>query len=112
MAVEQVFFARNAKSALLLGQARGVALLSAALVDIPVYEYAATEIKKAVCRYGQAGKQQVSDMVKALLRIDKRLASHAADALAVCICHAHSFQTAEATRTRVSRAAPVADPKL
>ena len=50
----------STKSALLLGQARGVALLSAALVDIPVYEYAATEIKKAVCRYGQAGKQQVS----------------------------------------------------
>ena len=66
MAVEQVFFARNARSALLLGQARGVVLLSAALVEIPVYEYAATEIKKAVCRYGQAGKQQVADMVKTL----------------------------------------------
>ena len=93
MAVEQVFFARNARSALLLGQARGVTLLSAALAGIPVYEYAATEIKKAVCRYGQAGKQQVSEMVKVLLHIDKKLPSHASDALAVCICHAHSFQT-------------------
>ena len=98
MAVEQVFFARNARSALLLGQARGVTLLSAALVGIPVHEYAATEIKKAVCRYGQAGKQQVSAMVKRLLGIEMKLSSHAADALAVCICHAHCFQTAQATR--------------
>ncbi len=112
MAVEQVFFARNARSALLLGQARGVTLLSAALLDIPVYEYAATEIKKAVCRYGQAGKQQVSDMVRALLRIDKKLASHAADALAVCICHAHCFQTSEATRTGLSRAEVGTDPTV
>ena len=95
MAVEQVFFARNARSALLLGQARGVTLLSAALAGIPVHEYAATEIKKAVCRYGQAGKQQVSEMVKVLLSVDKRLPSHASDALAVCICHAHSFQTSK-----------------
>lgn len=98
MAVEQVFFARNARSALLLGQARGVILLSAALVGIPVYEYAATEIKKAVCRYGQAGKAQVSAMVKALLGMETKVSSHAADALAVCICHAHSFQTTKATR--------------
>ena len=103
MAVEQVFFARNARSALILGQARGVTLLSAALVGIPVYEYAATEIKKAVCRYGHAGKAQVGDMVKTLLRIDQALSSHAADALAVCICHAHSYRTAEATRRSLSR---------
>jgi crossover junction endodeoxyribonuclease RuvC len=104
MAVEQVFFARNARSALLLGQARGVTLLSAALVGIPVYEYAATEIKKAVCRYGQAGKRQVTAMVKVLLQIEKKMPSHAADALAVCICHAHCFQTSQATKTRLSRA--------
>ncbi len=110
MAVEQVFFARNARSALLLGQARGVALLSAALLDIPVYEYAATEIKKAVCRYGQAGKQQVCEMVKALLRIDARLASHAADALAVCICHAHSFRTLDARKAGLPRGVEGTDP--
>jgi len=104
MAVEQVFFARNPRSALLLGQARGVALLSAALVGIPVYEYAATEIKKAVCRYGHAGKQQVSEMVRALLRIDKNLPTHASDALAVCICHAHCFHTFQATKASLSRA--------
>lgn len=105
MAVEQVFFARNARSALLLGQARGVTLLSAALAGIPVYEYAATEIKKAVCRYGHAGKEQVSDMVKVLLRIRKKIPSHAADALAVCICHAHCFQTSRAEETCLSRSA-------
>ena len=105
MAVEQVFFAKNARSALLLGQARGVTLLSASLVGIPVYEYAATEIKKAVCRYGQAGKQQVSEMVKTLLRIDKKLPSHAFDALAVCICHTHCYQTSQATKASLSRAA-------
>ena len=110
MAVEQVFFARNARSALLLGQARGVTLLSASLVGIPVYEYAATEIKKAVCRYGQAGKQQVNDMVKALLRIEKKIPSHAADALAVCICHQHCFQTSQATKTSLSRTACQTDP--
>ena len=109
MAVEQVFFARNARSALLLGQARGVTLLSAALFGIPVYEYAATEIKKAVCRYGQAGKQQVGAMVKALLGMEQRLPSHAADALAVCICHAHCFQTSRAMRTGLSRAATGTD---
>ena len=112
MAVEQVFFARNPRSALLLGQARGVTLLSASLVGIPVYEYAATEIKKAVCRYGQAGKQQVGEMVKALLRIDKKLPSHASDALAVCICHTHCFQTSQATKASLARAACGKDPRI
>jgi crossover junction endodeoxyribonuclease RuvC len=112
MAVEQVFFARNPRSALLLGQARGVALLSAALEGIPVYEYAATEIKKAVCRYGHAGKQQVSEMVKALLRIDKKLPSHASDALAVSICHAHCFQTSQARSAGLSRATGGKEPHV
>ena len=103
MAIEQIFFARNARSALLLGQARGVALLSAALAEIAVYEYAATEIKKAVCRYGHAGKEQVGDMVKVLLGIRNRIPSHASDALAVCICHAHSFQTLQAAKAGLSR---------
>ena len=94
--VEEVFFAKNARSALLLGQARGVALLSSALAEIPVFEYAATEAKKAVCSYGQAGKKQVNSMVKTLLYLDQNLPDHASDALALCICHVHSFRTAEA----------------
>lgn len=97
MAVEEVFFARNARSALLLGQARGVAILSAALAGIPVYEYAAAEIKQAVCRYGQAGKEQVGAMVKTLLRLDTDVSSHASDALAACVCHVNSYRTRLAT---------------
>jgi len=90
VAVEEVFFARHARSALLLGHARGVVILSAAMAGIPVFEYAATEAKKAVCTYGRAGKEQVGAMVKALLRLDQDLSDHASDALALCICHIHS----------------------
>lgn len=96
MAVEQVFFAKNARSALLLGQARGVTLLSAALAEIPVFEYAATEAKKAVCNYGSAGKEQVNTMVKTLLGIQKSIPDHASDALALCICHVNSYRTLQA----------------
>lgn len=112
MAIEKVFFARNARSALMLGQARGVVILSAALAQIPVYEYAATEIKKAVCRYGQAGKQQVGAMVAALLGIEQKVSSHAADALAVCICHAHCHQTSRARGMSLSRGASPSDPAV
>jgi len=95
VAVEEVFFARHPKSALLLGHARGVAILSASLAGVPVFEYAATEIKKAVSTYGRAGKEQVGAMVKALLRLDGgRLSDHASDALALCICHIHTHRSA------------------
>ncbi len=93
MAVEEIFFARNVRSALLLGQARGVALLSASLAGIPVFEYSVTALKMAVCRYGRADKEQVGAMVKILLQVDQKMSSHASDALAACICHAHNFQT-------------------
>ncbi len=101
--VEEVFFAKNARTALLLGQARGVALLSSALAGIPVYEYAATQAKKAVCTYGQAGKKQVNAMVKTLLNLDQSLPDHASDALALCICHVNSFRTEEARGRSLSR---------
>lgn len=93
MAIENVFFARDPRSALLLGHARGVVVLSAALAGIEVFEYSATEIKKAVCAYGHAGKLQVQAMVKALLGLDRGVASHAADALAASICHIHSCRS-------------------
>lgn len=95
MAIESVFFARDPRSALLLGHARGVVFLSAALVGIPVFEYSATEIKKAVCAYGHAGKSQVQAMVKTLLGLDRPVGNHAADALAASICHIHSHQRPE-----------------
>ncbi len=96
LAVEQVFFAKNARAALTLGQARGVALLCAELAGIPVYEYAATEIKRAVSRYGHADKRQVAAMVSALLGLDGERSSHATDALAACICHLHTIRTLDA----------------
>jgi crossover junction endodeoxyribonuclease RuvC len=93
LALEEVFFSRHPKSALLLGHARGVAILSASLAGIPVFEYAATEAKKAVCTYGRAGKEQVGAMVKALLRVEGEFSDHASDALALCICHMHVYGT-------------------
>jgi len=95
ISLERVFFARNAGSALKLGQARGVALLAATLHEVAVYEYTAAEIKVAVVGYGQATKEQVQKMVAALLGVPGKMAVDAADALAAAICHLHrqSFQS-------------------
>ena len=94
ISLEQVFFARNAQSALKLGQARGVALLAAAHHGVGVHEYAAAEIKVAVVGYGRATKEQVQRMVGSLLKVTEKIPTDAADALAVAICHLHrqSFQ--------------------
>src|SRR5215470_19025642 len=89
LSLERIFFARNAQSALKLGQARGVALLAAAHAGIPVHEYAASEIKLAVVGYGQATKDQVQKMVASLLRLSGVMACDASDALAAAICHLH-----------------------
>jgi len=89
ISLERVFFARNAQSALKLGQARGVALLAAAHRGVTVNEYAAAEIKMAVVGYGQASKEQVQKMVAALLHVAEKMAADAADALAAAICHLH-----------------------
>jgi crossover junction endodeoxyribonuclease RuvC len=102
ISLEQVFFARNAQSALKLGQARGVALLAAAHNQIIVHEYSAAEIKVAVVGYGQATKEQVQMMVASLLRIPAKLAADAADALAAAICHLHC----QAFRSRLLEAMP------
>jgi crossover junction endodeoxyribonuclease RuvC len=93
-AVERLFFQRNVKTAISVGQARGVVLLSLAEAGIPVDEYAPMEIKQAIIGYGGADKQQVQDMVKALLGMAERPhPDDAADALAVAICHLHSSAT-------------------
>ena len=94
-AVEETFVNRNPASALKLGQARGALLLTAALFGLPVYEYAANAIKKAVVGVGHADKQQVRVMVGMLLPGSERASSDAADALAVAICHAHRTATIE-----------------
>jgi crossover junction endodeoxyribonuclease RuvC len=89
-AVERTYVARNPDSALKLGQARGVVLLAPALAGIPVAEYQAMEVKRAVVGTGHAQKEQVADMVRRLLPGVKPQRADAADALAVAICHAHS----------------------
>ena len=90
-AVEKLFFARNVRTALSVGQARGVVLLALAEAGVPVAEYAPNEIKLAVAGYGGADKRQVQKMVQALLELDDiPQPDDAADALAVAICHLHS----------------------
>lgn len=96
VAVEEVFYSVNAKSALKLGQVRGVALLAAADAGRPVAEYAPLKIKSSVVGYGLAKKEQVQFMVARLLEL-KELPEppDAADALAIAICHIHTAQTLE-----------------
>ncbi len=91
MAVERPFFAKNVKSAMLLGQARGVAILAAAEAMMDVQEFSPLEVKQAIVGYGRATKEQVQAMIRALLKIRENLTADAADALAVALCLAHSF---------------------
>ena len=90
-AVEKLFFQRNTRTAMSVGQARGVAILSLAEAGISVSEYSPVEIKQAVVGYGKASKNQVQQMVKTLLNLQEiPKPDDAADALAVAICHIHS----------------------
>jgi len=94
VAIEEVFYSVNAKSALKLGQVRGVALLAAATANLSVAEYAPLTIKSTVVGYGLAQKEQVQFMVARLLQLDCRPEpADAADALAIAICHIHTAQT-------------------
>ncbi len=93
MVVEQVFMAKNAGSALKLGQARGAAITAGVTAGLEVAEYSARQIKLAVAGTGAAEKCQVQHMVKTLLLLDKNPQEDAADALAAAICHAHSYRS-------------------
>ena len=88
IAIEQVFFNQNIKTALSVSQARGVIMLAAAGKNRSVYHYTPLEVKQAVCSYGRADKRQVQQMVKRLLRLRSLPTSDdAADAMAVALCH-------------------------
>jgi crossover junction endodeoxyribonuclease RuvC len=90
-AIENAFYAQNVKTAMLLGQVRGAVLVGIAGSSCGFHEYSALEIKKAVTGYGQADKEQVQTMVKALLGLeDDRIPLDASDALAAAICHLNS----------------------
>ncbi len=92
VAVEQIFISINAKSALVLGHARGSAICSAVNAQRPVYEYSALQIKRAVVGSGNAKKQQVQHMVRVLLGLTATPSEDEADALACAICHIHTAQ--------------------
>ena len=90
VAIEDLFFGQNARSAFSVGQARGVVMLSAGMHGVPAYSYTPQAVKQAVCGSGRAEKGQVQRMVGALLSLPEPPSpDHAADALAVAICHAN-----------------------
>ena len=97
-AIEEVFHAKNVKSALLLGHARAAAILCAARNGLGVSEYSPTVVKKAVVGYGKATKDQVQHMVRILLKIDVALPLDASDALAIAICHSNRVKFDGLTR--------------
>ena len=91
MAVEELFFNTNSKTAIMVAQARGVILLSARLMGVEVFEYTPLQVKQAVVGYGRAEKKQVIDMVTSILSLkDPPKPDDTADALAIAVCHAHS----------------------
>ena len=94
MSIEQVFFHINPQSALKLGQARGAAMIAAAQHALPVSEYSAKQVKKAVVGYGAANKAQVQHMITAILKLKKTPETDAADALAIALCHCQSRRLA------------------
>ena len=97
LAVEDLYFGRNAHSAFAVGQARGVVLLSAGMAGVPCFSYTPQAVKQAVCGTGSAEKGQVQRMVGALLSLaEPPQPDHAADALAVAICHANGAPLKEA----------------
>jgi crossover junction endodeoxyribonuclease RuvC len=99
VAVEDLFFGVNARSAFAVGQARGVVLLAAGQRSIPCSAYTPQQVKSAVCGSGRAAKDQVGRMVQALLGLPAEArADHASDALAVAVCHANRAPLADAVR--------------
>ena len=109
VAIEGVFHAVNARSALKLWQARGVAVLAAVEGGYPVFEYAPAAVKRAVVGYGRAEKRQVQEMVRVLLGLAAPPSPHdAADALALAICHVHATPSSGAVAAAVAAAEPQA----
>lgn len=108
ISIEDIFFAKNAKSAIKLGQARGVALLAASTSGITIYEYSPTKVKLALTGRGRANKLEVQRMLTAMLGIDEFETQDASDAVAIALCHIHLSRIEdrlgkEFTRTRRRR---------
>ena len=90
VAIEGIFFSRNARTAVRLGEARGVVIAVAAAAGLPIYEYEPRRVKQAVVGYGAADKSQVQRMVTSLLALETMPPNDAADALAIALCHLHN----------------------
>lgn len=90
-AIEDIFFCKNVKTAMILGEARGVVIAACAGAGLPVYEYAPRRVKQALVGHGAADKSQVRRMVMNLLRLTDEPQEDAGDALAIAICHLHSM---------------------
>lgn len=98
-AIEGIFFCKNVKTAVVLGEARGVVIAACAAAGVPVFEYAPRRVKQALVGFGGADKSQVGKMISAMLGLAERPEEDAADALAMAICHLHSV-------TRISALQP------
>jgi len=101
LAIEEIFFSVNAKSAIKVGQARGVSILAASINGLSIYEYTPLEVKQAIVGYGRATKQQIKYMLKSILNIREDFLpkeDDAWDAMAICICHANIHKFKEKVR--------------
>ncbi len=103
VAIEQVFVAKNANSALKLGHARGAAITAAVTVGLPVFEYTPSAVKRALVGTGRADKEQVQHMVKVLLGLQGEMGLDQSDALGIALCHAHT----DASLMRLAKAGAV-----
>ncbi|MBF0184882.1 MAG: crossover junction endodeoxyribonuclease RuvC [Magnetococcales bacterium] len=103
--VEEIFVSQNVQSALKLGHARGVVIAAANQQGLPIHEYTALQVKKAVVGYGRAEKQQMQEMVRILLNMSKPAAQDAADALGVAICHLNHLPPARSPSSSAREAA-------
>lgn len=104
MAIETLFFTTNQKTVIYVAEARGVILLAAKQAGVPVFEYTPLQIKLSVAGYGKALKKQVQEMTRVLLKLEKvPKPDDTADALAVAICHAHSYRAKQYDSTLTKR---------
>jgi crossover junction endodeoxyribonuclease RuvC len=92
VAIENIFIAKNVSSTLKLGHARGAAIVAIAKKNIPLFEYSPLQVKQAVTGYGRASKEQIQKMIQTLLKLPETAFKDASDALAVAICHLHSYR--------------------
>lgn len=99
LAIEEIFFYKNVKTAMNISQVHGVVVLAAAKANLPVYRYTPLQVKQAVTGFGRAKKYQVQEMAKRLLGLEKLLDKDTSDALAIAICHIHTHLSFEKHRS-------------